>query len=138
MEQAVKKKPTWVHATAQQQQVIKDLAQKVSDDVMRVMDTPLSLAGDEAGPAGIYALTQKITCLMALGSGMSFQAMREGRAPIERRPNMDDLLFTCLIAYVCEDKSRSDIMHHANELFFKIKGYEHPLPEPWKEGRVYQ
>lgn len=132
-------------ATPEELAVVKDLTNKGVSDVLTALKTTMVLAGETAGPAGIWVVSQRAMGAMLIGAAMSLYTMRTALPPpsteVEAKAaGKDDLLYCALLAYVAESSPEkgADYMTRAREMFKQITGRDFDIPEEWEHLRKAQ
>lgn len=133
------------HATEAEKQMLADLTEKVVRDVHKALELTLPLVADEFGPVGIFAVTQKVMCVFAMGAAMAFTALQHpndnetlkakiGAKDGKHKTVDDDLLFVCLLAYTAEsgrNTGEKDAVDRAIAMFQEVRGYAPNKPYGW-------
>lgn len=115
--------------------VLSDLTKKAAEDIRRVLNTPMELASEISGAIGMFGLLQKISSQLLVGSGLMFQAMRDGLERANEKIENDDLLWVCLMAYEAEkeDADAEGFIGRVQGHFKRLTGRECDLPNWWKQ-----
>ena len=127
-------------ATPEQQQIIVDLTNKLTTDLMKASNTTLDLLGQVGGTTGITFGIIMSGSNWLYGAAMCLRADlardSDGSIPEDANldPSDDDFLITMLYAFVGARHHRHEKMAVAREMFKKIRGYEPVLPSTWKEA----
>lgn len=120
--------------TPEQSQIIRDLQNKVVDDVARVMSTTLDLAMDVAGVAGAINLQLRTMQYCLTGAAMlSYGPLACSKSdPDELMANedyRDTIMLLCLLAASTRSKSHdtvADAFAEAQDWFTKLTGRKPP------------
>lgn len=120
-------------ASATDQAVLRDLTNKASTDVMRVLNTTTELAMEIAGVSGMTMISMAVAHGMLAGIAMAAQTEKTGECP--KKPDAHEMLLAALVAAVTAanlaDVYGKPSVELVREWYKKLTGVDAEMPASW-------